>query len=247
VPVKTSVSTESNKARSLADALFRRLHGQILSGEFAAGSRLPAQKYIAEREKVSRTVVREAVARLAANGLAVPRQGAGVFVSQTPHYRAFQIGPEALAGLEDVLKLLELRLAVESEMARLAALRRTYEHVASLRLSLEAMDSSGNMDESVEADAAFHATIASATGNEHFERFVEFLGVRLVPPRSLFLNSQPAESHKDYARKIAQEHRAIFDAIVDQDPERARAAARRHMQDSLERHAQLGRGLSRRS
>ena len=62
------------KAVSMADALFVKLDAQIRSGERAPGSRMPTQKEIAEEEQVSRTVVREAMARLEAQGLTVARQ-----------------------------------------------------------------------------------------------------------------------------------------------------------------------------
>lgn len=226
---------------SLVDDLYRRLQAQVVSGELLPGASLPTQKELADREKVSRTVVREAVARLAAQGLVTSRQGAGVFVADSAHYRAFQIAPEEIAELEDVLKVLELRMAIESETASLAAARRSYDDLERLRECLNAMDRSTTVDESVQADAAFHAAIAAATRNEYFQRFLDFLGTRLVPPRSLHLRNQPTEAHEEYARKLAADHRAIFDAIADQDPVKARAAARFHMQQSMERHARLGR------
>src|SRR3954469_14558878 len=110
---------------SLSDGLFRKLEAKIRSGELAPGSKMPAQKDLAEAESVSRTVVREAVARLTAQGLATSRQGSGVFVAETAQYQAFQVTREELAELTDVIKLLEMRLALETEMAGLAAARRT--------------------------------------------------------------------------------------------------------------------------
>jgi GntR family transcriptional regulator, transcriptional repressor for pyruvate dehydrogenase complex len=65
-------------ASSLSDTLYKKLEAQILAGKLAPGARLPSQKDVAETENVSRTVVREAVARLAAQGLVVSRQGSGV-------------------------------------------------------------------------------------------------------------------------------------------------------------------------
>ena len=112
-----------SKTISLADALFSKLEARILSGEMPPGSRFPSQKEIAEVEQVSRTVVREAVARLEAQGFAVSRQGSGVYVPDNVRYRAFQVTREELSELSDVIKLLEMRLAIETEMAALAAPR----------------------------------------------------------------------------------------------------------------------------
>src|SRR5687768_11599350 len=109
------------KSPSLTDALFAKFEARIVSGNMPAGSRFPSQKEIAESENVSRTVVREAVARLEAQGFAVSRRGSGVYVPDTVRYRAFQVTRDELSELSDVVKLLEMRLAIETEMAALAA------------------------------------------------------------------------------------------------------------------------------
>lgn len=230
----------AGKAGSLSDSLFRKLEGRITSGEMAPGSRFPTQKEIAETEKVSRTVVREAVARLASQGLTTSRQGSGVFVAETAPYRAFQVTRDELGELADVIKLLEMRLAVETEMASLAAARRTTADIADIRDALRHMEDVGDDPEAAaRADSAFHLAIARATQNDYFVRLVDFLGVRLVPPRNLYLRDQPSEAHADYAAKVRGEHDALLDAIVRMDSAKAREAARHHMQESLSRHSQL--------
>jgi DNA-binding FadR family transcriptional regulator len=228
------------KLTSLTDALFTKLEAKILSGEMPPGSRFPSQKEIAEEEEVSRTVVREAVARLEAQGFAVARQGAGVFVSETARYRAFQVTRDELGELSDVIKLLEMRLAIETEMAALAAARRSLSDISAMREALRRMaDVREDAAASADADAAFHLAIARATQNEYYVRFVDFLGVRVVPPRSLYLRDQPPLSHQAYAERVHGEHDAILDAIIRMDVARARLAARRHMQESLNRHSEL--------
>jgi len=229
-------TTSSN---SLADALFARLDNEIRDGSYRAGDRLPTEKVFAEREGVSRTVVREAIARLVAQGLVKPRQGTGLFVSEMVAYPPFQITPGELGDLEETLKLLELRMAVEAEMASLAALRRTEDDLTKMRDCLAAIEDNICAEAQVTADAAFHSAIARASGNHYFQRFVDFLGARLVPQRSVLLRGQPAKAYEAYARTLADEHRELFDAIADQDAVRARAAARKHMSVSIERHAGL--------
>lgn len=231
---------ESARATSLTDDLFVKLEAQIRSGQLPPGSRLPTQKEIAEAENVSRTVVREAVARLTAQGLAVSRQGSGMYVADTAEYRAFQITKDELHELADIVKLLEMRLGVETEMAGLAAARRTTADIGAIQDALQAMrDLRGDPVAAAKADTAFHLAIARATQNDYYARFVEFLGLRLVPPRNLYLRDQPEEAHQAYAEKVHGEHEAILDAIVRMDPARARDAARHHMQESLTRHSML--------
>src|SRR5688572_27601377 len=161
------------KPTSLADTLFSKLEARILSGALPPGSRFPTQKEIAEQERVSRTVVREAVARLEAQGFAVSRQGSGVFVPDTVQYRAFQVTREELSELSDVIKLLEMRMAIETEMAALAAARRTMADISAMRDALSQMaEVSNDAAASAQADARFHMAIARATKNEYFVRLV---------------------------------------------------------------------------
>jgi len=232
----TSLSHEA----SLADELFVKIEARIRSGELVPGTRLPTQKEIADSERVSRTVVREAVARLSAQGLTVSRQGSGVFVADTAQYRAFQITREELQELADVIKLLEIRLGVETEMAGLAAARRTTADIGAIQEALHDMvELEADAAAAAQADRAFHLAIARATQNDYYVRFTEFLGLRLVPPRNLYLRNQPESAQAAYGVKVHAEHQAIVDAIVRMDSVRAREVARHHMQESLTRHSTL--------
>ncbi|WP_372858287.1 FadR/GntR family transcriptional regulator [Sphingomonas sp.] len=227
------------KAASLADELVRTFEQRIDSGELPPGARFPTEKAITTTAGVSRTVVREAFARLSARGLLVSRRGSGAFVAENALYRAFQVEPGDMCEVEDVVKLLEMRMALETEMAGLAAQRRTEDDLAQLGQCLSRLGACDDVEQAVDADVAFHAAIARATHNEYYSRFMEFLGVRLVPRRSLFLRSQADTARTDYARNIHRDHEAIYAAIAAQEPARARRAARRHMQKSLERHRLL--------
>lgn len=225
---------------SLTDRLYESLERQIRSGAWPPGSRLPSQKEVAETESVSRTVVREAFARLSAQGLTLSRQGSGVYVAESAPYRAFQVTREELVELADVIKLLEIRLAVEAEMAALAASRRTTADIVAIRDALERMaQTGGDAEAAARADSEFHLAIARATQNDYYVRIIDFLGVRLVPPRTLYLRDESEEGHRRYAEMIHREHDAILDAIVRMDPATARQCARQHMQESLNRHSRL--------
>jgi GntR family transcriptional regulator, transcriptional repressor for pyruvate dehydrogenase complex len=227
------------RRRSLVDELFDDFAGRIRSGRLTPGERLPTEKVLAQELAVSRTVVREAVARLTAHGLTVPKQGSGVFVADSPRYEAFQVTAEELSALEDVMKLLEMRVAIEAEMAALAAERRGPADIEALYGHLMAMSPDvQTVDETVDADVAFHRALARATGNQYFERFIDFLGLRLVPPRKVYLAGRDEVAHRHYLRGIWKEHEAIYNAVEKGDPKAAGAAARLHMTLSLERHAE---------
>jgi len=148
-----------------------------------------------------------------------------------------------LSELTEVVKLLEMRLAIETEMASLAAQRRSNEDVAAMRACLAAIAAAGeDMGAAAEADAAFHLAIARATGNSYYERLIEFVGVRLVPPRTLVLRNQSVEALDAYSLTIQQEHDAILNAIDLRDGEGARFAARRHIANSIARHSRTRDG-----
>ncbi len=232
------------KAASLADDLVQRFEEQIERGEMPPGSRFPTEKAITESFGVSRTVVREAYSRLAARGLLVSRRGSGAYVAEGAQYRAFQVTPDEVSAIDDVLRLLEMRMGFEAEMAALAAERRTEADLEDIRAALAAMDASTEAEGSVAADAAFHAAIARATGNAYFVRFTQFLGVRLVPSRKLYLQGNDLRKHQRYARMINRDHEAIYSAIETGDPAAARRAARRHIQKSIDRHEALKAGRS---
>ena len=233
------------KTGSLSDELFKRMRTDILSGGMEPGTRMSAQKKIAEAEDVSRTVVREAVKKLEAEGLLVSRQGSGVFVAKNARYRAFQVTPDELTELADVVRLLEMRLAIETEMAAFAAARRTTEHMEAMWAALREIDRvEDDPQAAAAADARFHITIGKATNNDYYVRLIDFLGVRLVPPRNLYLRDRPLSEHRAYADQVRAEHMAIMDAIVRMDIDEARNAARAHMRESLTRHSKLSERIA---
>ncbi|TIW14652.1 MAG: FadR family transcriptional regulator, partial [Mesorhizobium sp.] len=98
---------------------------------------LPTEAELCAEYDVSRTVVREAVARLRSEGMVVPQQGRGMFVSETPAPRNFSIPDEALRTLPETIALLELRLSVEVESAGLCAERRTDKEARDIRAMMD--------------------------------------------------------------------------------------------------------------
>src|SRR5688572_30934829 len=130
--------------RKLSRRLFDELAAQIKSGRLAPGERLPTEQALTRAAKVSRTVVREAVAALRAEGLVVTRQGVGAFVSAEPQRAPFRIEPERLQSLDDILSVMELRLGVEIESAGLAAERASKAQVRTILTSLNAIEAAAD-------------------------------------------------------------------------------------------------------
>src|SRR5204863_9939693 len=124
----------------LSRRLFEQLAEQIKSGRLAPGEQLPTEQELARAAKVSRTVVREAVAALRAEGLVITRQGVGAFVSAEPQRAPFRIEPERMQSLADTCNVMELRLGVEIESAGLAAERASKAEVRAIGAALHALD-----------------------------------------------------------------------------------------------------------
>lgn len=221
----------------LADRLVDGIRGKIVAGELPPGARLPTEHQLAEEYGVSRTVVREAVTRLAADGLVNPRQGAGVFVSEAAPAAVESIVAELSGKVALVLNVLEVRMAIEIESAALAAQRRSPSQLADINAAFREFDAQLTRGESTgAADFAFHRAIATATNNPFYVEILDVLGRRTIP-RDLVtqVSTELLQSH-EYQTRLQAEHRGIMEAIADSDAAAARDAMRRHLSASQRRY-----------
>ncbi len=227
-------------ARKLSYALIEQLAGQIKSGRLAPGARLPTEQALTRAARVSRTVVREAVAALRAEGLVVTRQGVGAVVSAESQRAPFRIEPERMQTLADVLHVMELRLGVEIESAGIAAVRASRAQLRAIGAALEAFGRAADAGKSaIDEDLAFHRAIAEATGNAEFARFLQFIGRHLIPRRAVSGLPERMGGQRAYLALIQHEHRRIYEAIESGEPRAARNAMRHHLTRSLERYRKL--------
>lgn len=237
------------KRKSLSTVVFEGLLDQIRSGKLGPGAQLPTEADLCESFEVSRTVVREAIARLRSEGLVIPRQGKGVFVSEAP-LSSFSIPDQDLNALPQMLALLELRLGVEVESAGLCAQRCTAEEARAIRAEMEQVDAAHPDPQAtrVHYDHDFHLLIARGAHNPQIIDFLGYLGTLIGPRLQLGYILLPALKD-DYFNRIHDEHLAIVEAIERRNPDQARAAMRSHLSNSLERLRALARatGMSQKS
>jgi DNA-binding FadR family transcriptional regulator len=227
-------------ASKLSFGLFEQLAEQIKSGKLSPGERLPTEQELTRAARVSRTVVREAVAALRAEGLVVTRQGVGAFVSAAPQQAPFRIDTERLHDLQEILYVMELRLCVEMESAGLAAERATRAQVRAIDAALGAMDrATAEGKAAVDEDLALHKAIAEGTGNPQFPRFLQFIGRHLIPRHIVSGMPKTMGGQRAYLELLQTEHRRIVEAIRSHDPKAAREAMRRHLTRSLDRYRKL--------
>ncbi len=230
--------------RNLTRAIAESLAAEIKGGKLEPGARLPTEQAMVAAMGVSRTVVREAVAALRAEGLVVTRQGAGAFVATDIWRRPFRLAGGEQLGVGHVLNVMELRASVEAEAAGLAAARATPAARRHVARALAAIDAAIRRGESaVDEDFAFHRAIALATGNPQFSHFLEYLGRFIIPRQSIRMAAHQGSGQRAYLELIQHEHRAIFAAIAAGEAKAAREAMRRHLANSQARYRRFADGM----
>jgi GntR family transcriptional regulator, transcriptional repressor for pyruvate dehydrogenase complex len=214
----------------LGEDLAREMRQSILREGLKDGDKLPTEKVLCERYGVSRTVVREAIARLKNEGIIVGRQGAGTFIAKPRGHGIFRLisGSQMREHFQSVA---ELRLGVEVVGAGLAAERRTKADVARLKAAFAAM---ANPETRSEADIAFHIAVASATKNPLYESFVGFLSNELSGAIAEAVRNTMMRRPQEVAG-VLLEHQKILDAIERSDPVAAKLAMETHLKSALAR------------
>ncbi|MVW70629.1 FadR/GntR family transcriptional regulator [Bordetella sp. 15P40C-2] len=211
----------------LADQLYGRIFEQIVEGHLNVGDKLPSEHEICDRFSVSRPVVREALLRLRADGLITAHQGLGTFVSHQPAPRLKTFSD--VGNVSAYLRAQEIRVALEGDAARLAALRRTDDELHHIAEAHEAfLEELEHGHVSASTDLAFHASIAQATGNDYYLGVLVSIHESISGFMRLTLNLTRTGS-RQRAQRVADEHSAILAAIREQDGERARIAMQFHL------------------
>lgn len=236
-------SKQTGGRPSLATRVIETLTEQIENGDYAVGDKLPTEPVLVERFGVSRTVIREAIAALRAEGLVESKQGIGVFAlgpRQSP--APLSLFTEATSRISDIIEEMEIRIGVEVEAAGLAALRSSPAQEADLEAQLQIFARLVEAGKSTDqADFDFHLAVAAATNNTRFKSFLDHVGRRIIPRvkfRNLMGGVDPLPNRDDI---LLAEHTEVAEAIWARDPERARAAMRKHLQGGIKRYRALTR------
>ncbi|MCA1368585.1 FadR family transcriptional regulator [Bradyrhizobium sp. BRP14] len=221
----------------LSERVASAIRRQVLKGEIPPGEKLPTESRMSEFFGVSRTVVREAIATLAADGLVEARQGAGVFVKDHPTLAFGSISLDVGNKISHALNVIEVRMGLEIESAGLAALRRNAAQEAQIQEAFFEFDRLLERGEATgKSDFAFHRAIAAATNNPYYVEVLDALGTRAIPCDIASPWGTDSVLSREYQESLQREHLAILKAISASDPEAARAAMRAHLTASQERY-----------
>ena len=216
------------KPRKLPEQIADKLREMIIQEAMKTGSKLPAEAELMARFGVSRSTVREAVKILQTERIVDIRQGQGTFLCAMPGLADDPLGLRFADQEELIAQLLETRLLIEPSVAALAAQRRTESHLQEMKLLLDKMDSAYLHGENYTPyDAEFHSVIAKCTGNDVI--------VRLLPTihESISAGYQHTRRVEGSYQRASQCHLELYRAIMDQDSDRARLAAQRHMVQTM--------------
>jgi DNA-binding FadR family transcriptional regulator len=203
----------------------------IVSGNLPEGSILPPEQVMCQDFKVSRSVIRESVKLLEEKGLVIARQGQGTTVQPVANWslldplilEAYIRNDRSLTIFDD---LMEVRAALESQMARKAALRLTEEQLEELRrrvLELESL-----LDDTelyTDADIAYHGLIADLSGHLLARSIL-----RTVQPTAL-ANAYYGRTHRSVEdnQRSHHGHATIYEALLNRDPDAAAKAVEEHI------------------
>lgn len=207
-----------------------RIRRAIQLGHFDQGERLPTEEMLATQLGFSRVTVREAIRHLEGEGLLDIRRGArgGLFVRPNEEAEDRQLA-ELRSRWKEIDDLFDFRLGVECVAARLAAARRTGDHLARMAAALDAFRNGEKSSSFRRADSAFHLAIADAADNAYLRQAIEEARIGMFLPFDVL-----AVSPTSWSRQPVQ-HQGIFDAVEARDPARAKDAMRRHL-DASRRH-----------
>ncbi len=214
--------------KRLYNTVARSILELIEKGIYPAGSRLPAERSLAEQFNVSRVTVRQALVALQARGKIDIKTGSGVYVLE-----ASDPGNENLSRI-NAFEVTEARSLFESEVAALAALNITDEELDELSGYIEKMATNNPDDEAAAelADRDFHLTIAAASRNSAARHIVELLWkLRTELPK--VKEVYDSVCLEDTSQR-GDEHMEIHIALRNRDPAAARMAMRKHFARLLE-------------
>lgn len=216
------------KVQNPVDLIISQIRNLISTGAVKPGEKLPPERKLAEHFGVSRTQVREAINKLEIYGIVKVQPQSGTTVSG--------IGIVALEGLiTDILKLedsdfkslVETRIILEVNAARLAAEKRTVDDIISLEKALDAYEEKANKNlPAVEEDLLFHIKIAEASSNSVLKSLMLIITPDIV--KSFTKLNVCGDDRK--IRTIA-EHRTILKHIINQDADLAEEAMRNHLNE----------------
>jgi DNA-binding FadR family transcriptional regulator len=217
----------------LPDRIYSDILDRIVEGEFKEGQKLPTEQDLAQRFQTSRPTVREALARLRADGIIITRHGSGTTVARRPDPDVRRFAP--LETLSDIQRCYEFRIILEPGAAALAAQHADAETIEKLEQTYTVLQQTIEAHGiGVREDFLFHLALAHASRNQYLLAALSFMEEQVVASINLLRNLSLVKS-VERQQQVQAEHRAILDAIKAHDAPAAEAAMRLHLENARSR------------
>ena len=214
-----------NEHKELHNVIISNIRDLINNKNLEPGDKLPSERMLSERFEVSRSNVREAIQKLEFYGILKSKPQSGTFVADIGQV-AMNGMMDDILGLEDpdFKSLVETRILLELKTVRLAAKRRTDDDLKSMELALEAFKEKVlNKENAVQEDLLFHLAIAQACGNSTINRMM-----LIITPEIINNFEKYHVCDKNQSEKRLKEHQDIFDAIKEQNTQKAKQMMKNH-------------------
>lgn len=206
-----------------SDRVLKKIQEKIFHGEWKPGQKIMSETKLAEELKVSRVSVREAIEKLAAFNILSKKKGGGTFINDLgPSVYLNSLLPMLILDRDNYIDILEFRLIIEPESAKLCAERCDDDLIEKLQTTYENMlNYENDIKLFTEEDLKFHTQIAEGTKNSLIMKVNELLSnVLQYHQRGLYEKLGPQGG--------IHEHKFILDSIKNRDSELAFIYARRH-------------------
>ncbi|MBN1672079.1 MAG: FadR family transcriptional regulator [Kiritimatiellae bacterium] len=216
----------------LTQEIANQIEQLIINDELHVGDALPAERDLAAKLNVSRNVLREAISMLAQKGLLQIRRGAGTFVTRpSSEFLRDTVALFIRFNRSALLDLVEARRCIEVEIAGLAAEKADAEAVALLGQHTAVMAKSPrNVAKYVDADVAFHETLAQAAGNQILSLLLSSIRGAMRENMRILLRKDPSVTETS-----VKHHRRLADAVRTGDVQAARTIMLEHLDDVVKR------------
>lgn len=232
------------KQPRISEEVFYQIKEAILSNDFKAGDRLPSERELAEQFQVSRVAIREAIRALENSGFVLTRQGAagGTYVTDlTFDQLASACLDLFLANKISIHELHQVRLLIEPEVARLAALNINQESKQRLLQAFKEEHPDGaSLSEDVKSATMVHFILADICGN----RFLEAIVNSVIKLNAMILEEM--KPNPPYSIHPPGLHKPIIDAVLEGDSEAAAEAMRVHTREFYDNLMNLERSYRNR-
>lgn len=210
----------------LSNTIVQALEQEIMNKKLTPGERLPSEEKLCNRFDASRTVIREAIQQLRGRGLIRTLKGSGSYIAD-PSLETLAGAVETYSVLtneDSYLELMDFRIILETECARLAAIHAGEKVIETMEKSIAEMEAGrGDRKRFCQADIAFHLAIAEGSKHNLFATVLSALEKRSIEYATL------NRGNDEWYQSVITTHQNIFDAVSEGNADKAASAMKQHL------------------